>query len=219
MSFMMCGPLTMSKASLYMALIAHVHRCLLFLKFGHLVKLSKKLISLSEVVNFPADKRINKWVYVFSAACLFLIIPFTVMGGATFYPSDISGIVYGYKVNRNIFKICIVTIYLYTLITMMIMPLITFSMYYTFLCTHLKNMMDYFASSLDYGLKHDVGRTIRLYMSTRNLVKDIDSELSLLMLTSSLYCASAMYLGFQYCFIVSILDYQLVYQLSGYCLQ
>ncbi|GFR14057.1 uncharacterized protein TNCT_630331 [Trichonephila clavata] len=77
----------------------------------------------------------------------------------------------------------------------MVLPIGLFSIYYALLCYHLYDVVKNFCKYIDETTINDYGVILKQYLSIRKLVLEADSELSLLMFTSSLYYACAMYFG------------------------
>ncbi|GFY47490.1 uncharacterized protein TNIN_459101 [Trichonephila inaurata madagascariensis] len=73
------------------------------------------------------------------------------------------------------------------------MPINVFSMYYTLICSHLHGLLKNFVKYLEITTNLDYSELLRQYLCIRKLVEETDSELSILMFTSSLCYASIMY--------------------------
>ncbi|GFT98426.1 uncharacterized protein NPIL_547491 [Nephila pilipes] len=77
----------------------------------------------------------------------------------------------------------------------MILPVSIFAIFYSVLCYHLYDVVKNFSKYLEENTVIDYDGILKQYLSIRKLVLEADSELSILMFSSSLFYACAMYFG------------------------
>ncbi|GFR00916.1 uncharacterized protein TNCT_364191 [Trichonephila clavata] len=193
-SFVIQSKTFMSKTNMSMTIIALTHRWILYFRIGRLHSLSKRATKLSEELSIPVGDRFNKWADMFAKLNLLLYIPLAAVSFISLHAIHFRDMVFGYDCDE-LLSVILITIFLISLFVFMLLPLSVFSMYYTYLCLNLRSIMKQFQQSLDVLLKHKPEYSLRLYLSIKGLVVNMDSDLSLLMFTTSLYNTSTMYFG------------------------
>ncbi|GFQ80643.1 uncharacterized protein TNCT_176881 [Trichonephila clavata] len=177
-----------------MAIIALIHRWTLHFRMGQLHSLSKRAIKLSEELSIPITNRVSRWADIFAKLNLLLFIPFVAVCFITLYDINFRTMAFGYEFHQ-ILTVILIILFLISLFEFLMLPLSAFSIYYTFLCLNLRSIIKQFQESLGVLLKFKPEYTLKLYLSIKELVENVDSDLSLLMFTTSLYNASTMYFG------------------------
>ncbi|GFY30788.1 uncharacterized protein TNCV_3119481 [Trichonephila clavipes] len=156
--------------------------------------LSKRVIKLSKELSIPALNRVSRWADICAKLNLLLYIPFISVTFITLSNENFRSKVFGYELDP-VLTVILIILFLISLFEFMMLPLSAFSMYYTFLCLNLRSIMKQFQHSLGVFLKCKPEYTLKLYLSIKELVENVDSDLSLLMFTTSLHNASTMYFG------------------------
>ncbi|GBM69212.1 hypothetical protein AVEN_203401-1, partial [Araneus ventricosus] len=190
------GNLSLNRGNVAITVTSLLHRWILCSRIDKLHKLSLRIIESSKFwnLNFENGKQ-SKFIYLWSCVSVLVLTYFGICSIITKYPHPLDPLVLSYVESWGFLKMFIRIVYAVVMVTMLILPVSVFAMYYTAMCQHLCGMLKKFRKSLEATSNCDYGEILKLYLFIRKMVSDIDSELSILMCTCSLYYASTTYRG------------------------
>ncbi|GBM13886.1 hypothetical protein AVEN_214508-1 [Araneus ventricosus] len=187
--------LSVNRANATITVSSLIHRWILCSRIDKLHNLSFHLIASSRRRNLYSEKSKHKLIYIWSSFSILGLAYLGICSVLSIYPHPLDPLILKHIESWTLLKIFIRTVYAVVMVTMMILPVSVFAMYYTAMCQYLCGMLKKFRKSLQATANRDYGEILKFYLFIRKLVSDIDSELSILMFSSSLYYASTTYFG------------------------
>ncbi|GIX98976.1 hypothetical protein CEXT_753401 [Caerostris extrusa] len=92
-------------------------------------------------------------------------------------------------------------------------PVSLFALYYAAICRHLRDVLKNFTKTLEVQTDTDYVGALKQNLLTRKLILEADSELSILVFTSTLYNAGSAYFGITS--VLHIVEFKNILRLDG----
>ncbi|GIY65989.1 uncharacterized protein CDAR_454061 [Caerostris darwini] len=183
-----------ASGNLAIAIISLTHRWIICSRIGTLQKLSFRIIKLSRDWNLDSTSGKRMSIYMWSCFAILMHISYNGFSIITlYYDPHLS------TTNNFIFspalKVTIVVIFPTFIIGFLMFPVSLFALYYAAICRHLRDVLKNFTKTLEAEAYTDYVGALKQNLLIRKLILEADSELSILVFTSTLYHAGSAYFG------------------------